>query len=61
MAQDLSEKLEHTGPAEKERVASVPQRESSRQARWSRPCQKEKEQSRQSKAPDREGGESQGK
>ena len=46
MAQALSEKLEHTGPAEKERVASVPQRESSRQARRSRPCQKEKEQSR---------------
>ena len=55
MAQVLSEKLEHTGPAEKERVASVPQRESSRQARRSRLCQKEKEQSRQCKAPDREG------
>ena len=27
MAQALVEKLEHTGPAEKERVASVPQRE----------------------------------
>ena len=27
MAQTLAEKLEHTGPAEKERVASVPQRE----------------------------------
>ena len=27
MAQALAEKLEHTGPAEKERVASVPQRE----------------------------------
>ena len=26
MAQVLAEKLEHTGPAEKERVASVPQR-----------------------------------
>ena len=26
MAQALAEKLEHTGPAEKERVASVPQR-----------------------------------
>ena len=26
-AQALAEKLEHTGPAEKERVASVPQRE----------------------------------
>ena len=27
MAQASAEKLEHTGPAEKERVASVPQRE----------------------------------
>ena len=27
MMQALAEKLEHTGPAEKERVASVPQRE----------------------------------
>ena len=27
MAQALAEKLEHTGPAEKERVASLPQRE----------------------------------
>ena len=35
-------------------------RESSWQERRSRPCQKEKEQSRQSKAPDHEGGESQG-
>ena len=34
--------------------------ESSWQERQSRPCQKEKEQSRQSKAPDHEGGESQG-
>ena len=53
MAQALSEKLEHIGPAEKERLALVPQRESGRQARQSRPCQKEKERSRQSKAPDR--------
>ena len=45
MAQASAEKLEHTGPAEKERVASVPQRESSWQERQSRPCQKEKEQS----------------
>ena len=29
MAQALAEKLEHTGPAEKERVASVSQREQS--------------------------------
>ena len=27
MAQGSAEKLEHTGPAEKKRVASVPQRE----------------------------------
>ena len=27
MAQALAEKLKHTGPAEKERVVSVPQRE----------------------------------
>ena len=27
IAQALAEKLEHTGPAEKERMASVPQRE----------------------------------
>ena len=60
MAQASAEKLEHTGPAEKERMASVPQRESSRQECRSRPCQKEKEQSRLSKAPDHERGESQG-
>ena len=35
-------------------------RESSWQERQSRPCQKEKEQSRQSRVPDHEGGESQG-
>ena len=35
-------------------------RESNWQERRSRPCQKKKEQSRQSKAPDHEGGESQG-
>ena len=58
MAQASAEKLEHTGPAEKERVASV-HRESSWQERRSRPCQKEKEQSRLSKVPDHEGGESQ--
>ena len=59
MAQASAEKLEQTGPAEKERVASVPQREQL-QERRSRPCQKEKEQSRQSRAPHHEGGESQG-
>ena len=60
MAQASAEKLEQTGPAEKERVTSVPQRESSWQERRSRPCQKEKEQSRLSRVPDHEGGESQG-
>ena len=60
MAQVSSEKLEHTGPAEKESVTSVPQRESSWQVRRSRLCQKEKEQSRQSRTPDHEGRESQG-
>ena len=35
-------------------------RESSWQVRWSRPCQKENKQSRQSKVPDHERGESQG-
>ena len=58
MAQASAEKLEHTGPAEKERVASVPQRE--QLARTPEPpLPKEKEQSRLSKAPDYEGGESQ--
>ena len=44
MAQVLTEKLEHTGPAEKKRVASVPQREreSSWQVRQSRLCQMER-------------------
>ena len=53
MAQASAEKCEHTGPAEKERVASVPQRESSWQECWSHPYQKEK--SRLFKAPDHEG------
>ena len=60
MAQASAEKLEHTGPAEKERVASVPQRESSWKVRRSRPCQKKKEQSRLFRVPHHEGGESQG-
>ena len=60
MAQASAEKLEHTRPAKKERVASVPQRESSWQERRSRPCQKEMEQSRLSRVPDHVGGESQG-
>ena len=60
MAQASAMKLEHTGPAEKERVVSVPQRE--QLASMPRlPCQKEKEQGRQSRVPDHEGGESQGR
>ena len=55
----FSKKLEHTGPAEKERVASVPQREQL-VIRQSRLCQKEKEQSRLSRAPNHEEGESRG-
>ena len=56
MAQASAEKLEHTGPAEKERVATVPQREQlANTVRRSRPCQKEKEQSHQSRVPDHEG------
>ena len=59
MAQASAVKVEYTGPAEKERVASMPQKE--QLARTPEPpCQKEKEQSRSSKAPDHEGGESQG-
>ena len=58
MAQASAEKHEDTGPAEKERVASVP--ESSWQVRRSRPCQKENKQSRLSRAPDRKVGKSQG-
>ena len=56
MAQASAEKLKHSGPAEKERVASVP--ESSRQVRQNRLCQKEKERSRLSRVPDRNVGES---
>ena len=59
MAQASVEKLEHTGPAEKEKVASC-HRQSSWQVRQSPPCQNEKEQSRQFRVPDHEGGESQG-
>ena len=59
MAQASTEKLEHTGPAEKVRVASVPQREKLA-SKESRLCQEEKEQSRQSKVPGHEGRESQG-
>ena len=55
MAKASSEKLEHTGPAEKERMVSVPQRESSWHECQSRPCQKEKEQNLVSRVPDHEG------
>ena len=55
MAQASAKKLEHAGPAEKKRV---PQREQLAK-RWSRLCQKEMEQSRQSRVPDHEGGEGQ--
>ena len=58
MAQVSAEKLEHTGPTEKERVFSLP--ESSWQVRESRLCQEEKEQSRMSRVLDRKMGESQG-
>ena len=58
MAKASAEKLQDTGPDEKERVASVS--ESSWQVRQSRLCQKVKEQSPQSKAPDREVRQSQG-
>ena len=59
MEQASAEKLEHTGPAEKERVASVPQRKSSWQERRSCPCQNKKKQSRLSRVPDHKEGESQ--
>ena len=55
MVQASAEKLEQTGPTEKEKVASVPERESSWQERESCPCQKEKEQSRQSRVSHHEG------
>ena len=54
MAQASAEKLEHTEHAEKERVASVPQRE--QLASTPEPSlPKEKKQSRQSRVPDHEG------
>ena len=55
MVQASAEILEHTGLAEKDRVVSMPLRENSWQVRLSRPCQKEKEHSRQSRVPDHEG------
>ena len=57
MAQASAEKLEHTGPAERKEWPQC-RRESSWQERQSRPCQKEEEQSRLSKASDHEGKES---
>ena len=55
MAQ-ASEKLEYTGPAKKERVASVPQRE--QLARTPElPCEKRKEQSCLFRVPDHKRGE----
>ena len=56
MAQASAEKLEHTGPAEKERVASM--HKVSWLVRQSRVCKKEKGQSHLSRSPDREVGES---
>ena len=55
MAQASAEKLEHTGPA---KIKGWPQcyKESSWQVRQSHLCQKEKEQSRLFKAPDRKEG-----
>ena len=55
MAQASAEKLEHTGPAEKERVASVPQREVGKNTGERQERQKEKKQSHQSRVPDSEG------
>ena len=60
MAQASAEKLEHTGFAEKERVALVPQRESSWQECRSRLFQKKKEQSHLSGVLNHEGGKHQG-
>ena len=59
MAQASAEKLEHTGPAKKERVASVPQREQLA-SMPERLLPKGKGTNRLSKAPDHEEGESQG-
>ena len=60
MAQALVEKLEQTGPAEKERVASVPQRE--QLARTPEPLLPKRTRNRalSSRVQDHEGGESQG-
>ena len=58
MAQASAEKLKHAGPAKKERIASVTQREQLA-ITPGRLCQKEHEQSRQSKVLDHEERESQ--
>ena len=55
MAQASAEKLEHTGPAENKEWPQC-HRESSWQVRQSRLCQKGKEQSHLSRAPDRKEG-----
>ena len=54
MAQTSAETLEHTGLPKREEWPQC-HRESSWQIRQSRPCQKEKEQSRLSRVPDHEG------
>ena len=54
MAQASAKKLKHTGPSEKERVVSVPQ---SKQLASAPEPSLSKEQSRLSKAPNREVGE----
>ena len=53
MAQASAEKLEQTGPAEKKEWPQCHRESSSWQIRQSRLCQKRKEQSRLSRAPDR--------
>ena len=59
MAPASAIKPEHTGPAEKQRVVSVPQREQLASTPEP-PFPKGKKQSRLSRVPDREGGVSQG-
>ena len=55
MVQASAEKLEHTGPAEKKRVVSMPQRE--QLGKYTRAALAKRKVNR---APDRERGESQG-
>ena len=60
MAQASAKQIEHTGRAEKKEWPQCHrEKESSWQVHRSRLCQKEKEHSRLSRAPDREGEESQ--